>query len=144
MTLKINTIIKNMVLCVAKYQVKNISLHHHLLKERNMKKIFLTSLVTVLTLAAANANNSTTPLSESLKKEVATIIHFPDFLGSEHMTSVKALLTIDASGQVIVAEINSSNEQLIEDVKQKLNKLKLENTSGKTEQIILTLHFKTV
>lgn len=91
-------------------------------------------LLSGLLIAAAGsgslmAHNTEVPLSESFRKEVATVVHFPKSLEDES-ASLKALVEVSSDGTVEVKQINSSHSEMVAELKKEIESIKLENTSG--------------
>ena len=79
---------------------------------------------------------------ETLRREMIRNITCPDFVTENTPANdVKALVSVDESGNVTLHEINSANPELKAYVIKRLKEMKLNNNIG-SEQFVLVVKFR--
>lgn len=115
-----------------------------------MKKTFITTtliagyfvLMSSLGIIAAVPARVHQSVRETVRNEIVRNLSCPDFIITNSETNqVKAVVHVDANGNVSVEEANSANPQLQNYVLAQLQHLKV-NTTGFDERFVLVINFK--
>ena len=79
---------------------------------------------------------------ESVRREIIRNIACPDFITTNSdLNKVKAIVEVDAAGNVNVSEINTGNPELKNYVTRQLQNMKVSSTGG-PEKFVLIINFK--
>ena len=114
---------------------------------KNTTRAFIAGCIFLLSSTALNANvsgNIQKAKKESLRREIISQISCPEFVTENSETNtVKAVVSVNEDGKVIVYDINSANAQLKTYVEGMLKDMKIKNRVS-VEKFVLVVKFAVI